>query len=36
MVMLAGGALIALFFKVTLGETYAWSVVVGLGNAVLC
>lgn len=35
MIMLAGGALIALFFNVTLGGIYAWSVVVGLGNAVI-
>ncbi|MEP7188444.1 MAG: hypothetical protein ABI901_04535 [Roseiflexaceae bacterium] len=35
MVVLAGGALIALFFNVTLGEPYTWSVVVGMGNAVI-
>lgn len=35
MIILAGGALIALCFKVTLGNPYAWSVVIGLGNAVI-
>jgi len=35
MAMLAGGALIALFFKVTLGGPYVWLVVIGLGNAAI-
>ena len=35
MIVLAGCGLIALFFNLTLGGPYAWSVVIGLGNAVI-
>jgi hypothetical protein len=35
MIILASGALVALAFQVTLGGPYAWSVVIGLGNAVI-
>ena len=35
MVVLAGCGLIALFFDLTLGGPYVWSVVIGLGNTVI-